>query len=188
MSLTIEKVKQHPFQCFWLNWFDAVKMFFWESTQIGYVTYPAGLTKLFAWAPFKNGLRLVISLLTLFAVVYLLVLLWRGRNNLLEKENPLLLLYLSLLFVFSFICSYSIFWIIPRYALPIASLYLIIIVYVIQRTLCKPVLTFAGAKSDTCYGCKLINNFQITTTGIASAIRAIVLRMKDANNLFFKLT
>ena len=107
-------------------------MFFWESTQIGYVMYPKGLTKIFTWIPIKNGLRLIMAFLTLLSVIYLIVLFWRKRMDFLKLENPLIFLYFSLLFIFSSVGFYSIFIIIARYLLPIVPLYLIIIAYVIQ--------------------------------------------------------
>ncbi len=133
VSLSIQKVLQNPVQYILLTVIEGLKMFFWESTQIGYVAYPLGLTKIFAWTPFKNGLRLGMSLLALFALAYLMALLWRKRRNILKKENLLLFLYLCLLFIFSFIGSYSLFFIVARHCLPIVPLYLIIIAYVLQK-------------------------------------------------------
>ena len=130
--LTKQKVMKNPGQYFLLFSVEASKMFFWESTQIGYVMYPKGLTKIFTWIPIKNGLRLIMAFLTLLSVIYLIVLFWRKRMDFLKLENPLIFLYFSLLFIFSSVGFYSIFIIIARYLLPIVPLYLIIIAYVIQ--------------------------------------------------------
>jgi hypothetical protein len=133
VSLSKQKVLQNPGQYILLTVIEGLKMFFWESTQIGFVAYPAGLDKLFAWMPFKNGLRLGMSLLTLFAFAYLGALLWWKRKNILKKESPILFLYLCLLFIFSVVGSYSLFCIVTRHFLPIAPLYLIVISYVLQK-------------------------------------------------------
>lgn len=133
IRLSIEKVLQNPLQFTLLTLLEGAKMFFWESTMMGRVVYPAGLTRLFTWMPFKNGLRLGMSFLTLFAFIYLTGLIWRGRKNSLKNEGPLLFLLLCLMFIFSYMASYAIFCINPRYCLPVAPLYLIIIAYVFQR-------------------------------------------------------
>jgi len=132
ITLSKQEVLKNPGQYVLLFAIEASKMFFWESTQIGYVVYPAGLTKLFAWAPLKNGLRLAMALLTLLAVVYLFMLLWRKRKEALESESSLILPYFCLLFIFSFVSLYSAFSIIARYLLLIVPLYLIIVTYVFQ--------------------------------------------------------
>ena len=130
--LSKRKILENPFQYVIFTSIEGLKMFFWESTQVGYVIYPNILTKLFVWMPFKNGLRLGVSLLTLSAFAYLFVLLWRDRKSVLSRDNSILLIYLSYLFIFSFISVYSLFVIITRYALPIAPLYIILIIYAIQ--------------------------------------------------------
>lgn len=131
--LSLQKIRKNPFQYILLTGIDGTRMFFWESTHIGYVVYPEKLTRIFAWKPFKNGIRLGMSVLTIFAIIYQVLLLWRNRKNLLKATGPLLLSYLCLLFIFSFISCYAIFLVLTRYALPIASLYLLIVAYVLQR-------------------------------------------------------
>lgn len=133
ISLSKQKIWQNPLQYVLLFAVEGSKMFFWESTQIGYVNYPVVLTKFFAWTFFKNGLRLGMALLTLLAFVYLIVLLWRKRKSVLKIEEPLLFLYLCLLFIFLFISFYSIFGFFTRYLFPIVPLYLIIIAYSFQE-------------------------------------------------------
>ena len=131
--LSKQKVLQNPAQYVLLVAMEGLRMFFWESTQVGFVEYPFVLRKLFDWRPFKDGLRLVIALLTLLAFAYLGAVIWRGRKNILKTEGPLLFLYFCLLFIFSFIGAYLIFGIIVRYLFPIVPLYLIIIAYTLQE-------------------------------------------------------
>lgn len=139
VMLSKQKILQNPAQYILLIVLEGAKMFFWESTQIGFVAYPAGLTKLFAIRPLNNGLRLGMSFLTLFAILYLIVLLYRERNNFLKADSPLLFLFLSLLFIFSFVAPYTIFCTITRYYLSIAPLFLIIIAYIFQNILASKV-------------------------------------------------
>jgi hypothetical protein len=133
IGLSKQEILKNPAQYALFFAVEASKMFFWESTQIGYVVYPEGLTKLFNWAPFKNGLRLAMAFLTGFAVIYLFILLWRKRGTLFELESSFALPYFCLLFIFSFISFYSTFVIITRYLLPIVPLYLILIAYTLQK-------------------------------------------------------
>lgn len=133
ISLSKQKILQYPIQYILLVMIEGLKMFFWESTQIGFVGYPAGLTKLFSWTPFRYGLRLGISFLTVLAIACLVTLLWGTRKDILKTESPLLLPYLCFLFILSFVSSYALFGIIVRYLFPIVPLYLIIIVYVFQK-------------------------------------------------------
>lgn len=133
LSFSAQRALHAPAQYILFTSMEILKMFFWESTQIGYVTYPAWLTKIFIWTPFKNGLRLGMSLLTIFALLYLSGLLWQKRKDLLEKEGPLLILYLLILFILVFAGSYSIFACSTRFFLPIAPLYLIMITYFFQK-------------------------------------------------------
>lgn len=133
IQLSIQKVLQNPGQFALLSALEVLKMFFWESTMMGRVVYSEGLTRLFTWMPFKNGLRLGMSSLTLLAFIYLTVMLWRERKGILKKESPSLFLFFCLLFILSYIFSYAIFCITPRYCLPVAPLYLVIIAYVFQK-------------------------------------------------------
>lgn len=133
ISLSMRKITQNPLQYILFTVLEGAKMFFWESTQIGFVAYPSPLARLFTWTPLKNGLRLGVSFLTIFSLAYLAALIRRQKKNALRTENPLLFLCLCLLFILTFIGSYSIVHIITRYALPIAPLYLIVIAYVLHK-------------------------------------------------------
>ena len=133
ISISKRKILQNPGQFVLFAIIEGAKMFFWESTRIGFVVYPPILEKIFNFTPFKNGLRLGMAFLTLFSIGYLVLLLWRQRRDVFRTESPLLLVYLCLLFIFSFISCYSLAIIITRYALPIAPFYLIIITYVMEK-------------------------------------------------------
>lgn len=120
---------------FVLLWFeDGLKMFFWESTQIGFVSYSAGLTKLFCWSPLKNGLRFLIAILTFAALIYMVSFLLRERKNLFVfHENIQILLFLSVLLALLFSSAQALFIIVGRYALPVVPLYLITFAFVMQK-------------------------------------------------------
>ncbi|MDO8662392.1 MAG: hypothetical protein Q7K98_04135 [Candidatus Omnitrophota bacterium] len=135
-ALKIILQKPGQFVLFWFE--DGLKMFFWESTQIGFVSYSAGLTKLFCWAPIKNGLRLLMAILTFVAFIYLISFLLRERKNFfVPHEKIKIILFLSLLLIFLFSSAQALFIIVGRYALPVVPLYLIILAFFIQKIVTK---------------------------------------------------
>jgi hypothetical protein len=130
----LKKITQNPSQFFLLWFMEGLKIFFWESTQIGFVSYPAGLTKLFCWPPIKNGLRLLMAILTFLAFVYLVTFLLRERKNIFKpQQNIKVMLFLIAIFIFIFTSAHALCNIIIRYAFPIVPLYLIISAFVIQK-------------------------------------------------------
>jgi hypothetical protein len=122
-----------------LLWFiEGLKIFFWESTQIGFVGYPAGLAKLFGWAPLKNGLRFFISSLVFLAFIYAVIFLFGKRKNIFTtkgnaREKPVVILYLSILLIFLFAGAYAFNCIFPRLAFPVVPLQLIILAFAVQK-------------------------------------------------------
>ena len=140
VKLAIKKGLQNPGQytLFWLM--ESVKMFFWESTQIGFVAYPIVLDKIFKCTLFKNGIRLSMSVLTLIAFLYTVVFLCIKQKTILKaggihQGDAAILLTLNILLISLFIGAYSLFPTVPRFALPIAPLYLIIIAFFFQQVL-----------------------------------------------------
>jgi len=119
LHLSIQKVIHDPFQYFLLSTVEGLRMFFWESTQIGFVSYPHWLQKIYDIKILNNVLRLALSLLTCIAVIHLWV------TAMIPRKSPLVFLIGVLIFIyiflFSFVCTLT------RYALPIAPLYLITI-------------------------------------------------------------
>lgn len=118
---TAQAVLKNPLQYILLTKLEAIKMFFWESTQIGFVDYPAWLTNIYANMFFKNILRIIVSIATAFAVIFI----WL---QMLRKKSDLLIQMLGF-FIALFIGIYALFFILTRYALPIAPLYIIAIAY-----------------------------------------------------------
>lgn len=140
-KLSLEKIYQNPFQFTFLTIAEGFKMFFWESTQAGYVAYPPWLVKIFAFLPFKNGLRLFIFLLTMFSIFYIVQYLWKNKEKLFNidqnENNEMLFLFFILALIFINIILHSPFYIVVRYAFPLAPLYLLIIAVVFQKLIFK---------------------------------------------------
>ncbi len=103
-------------------------MFFWESTHIGSVTYPAWLDRIYGQNIFKNILRLMISFLTLAAFIHLgLKIIQRRISN-----SPLHLIFFLSFLTIGF---YSLFTILTRFSFPIVSLFMMMIAYLLQSLL-----------------------------------------------------
>jgi len=137
ISLTFKKAMQNPFQQILLISFEALKMPFWESTQIGYVFYPSWLENLFNFRLFKNGLRFIMAILTYCSIISLAIGIFKKRNVLIipgssEAEIVITILFILLIIV-SYAGLYSMFLIITRYILPMAPLSIICIAYFLHN-------------------------------------------------------
>lgn len=129
-----EKALEKPVQSFLLWFMEGLKMIFWESTQVGFVAYPAGLAGFFSWPLIKNGLRLLMSGLTLVALIYLVSFLLRVSKSIFgPQENIKILLFLIGILIFLFTSAHALCSILIRYSFPIVPLYLIIIAFFVQR-------------------------------------------------------
>lgn len=117
--LSCQKALQNPFQYALLTIIEGLKMFFWESTKVGFVVYPPWLQKIYNIKIFDNGLRFFVSMMTMIAVLSLWVEAFKARSS------PVVSLIGMLAFLY--ILFFSFFFILTRYALPIAPLYLIAI-------------------------------------------------------------
>ena len=139
MDLSKKKILSNPIQYGFFHLVEGGRMFFWESTQIGFVRYPEWLTRLFIFTPFKNGIRLIIGCLTIISFVYLLLFVFQNKNLLLNVKDKtsekLQFYFFILLIIISFIQLYSFFCILTRYSFPIVPLYILGINFFLQRIL-----------------------------------------------------
>jgi hypothetical protein len=63
----IKGIERNSVQYGVLTLVEAVKMFFWESTRVGFVDYPLWMETMYENILVKNGVRLIISLLTIIS-------------------------------------------------------------------------------------------------------------------------
>ena len=133
LRLAKDEILKNPLQYGLFMGIEGMKMLFWESTKIGFVEYPPWLTNAFNFKPFKNGLRLVIFLLTFFSLIFSIATIIRMKNI----DNAALAIIL--VFIAIYIGLHSFFFTLTRYSLPIASLFIVIIAHTFQ--------TIARAKS-----------------------------------------
>jgi len=141
VTLTKKKILERPFQQALLLFIESFKMLFWESTQVGFVSYSPWLQKIFLFTPFKNGLRLLLFLITFISIAVTLRYTLRSKDQLFRYQSPenieAHIFFFILIFIMSYTGLYSLFIINTRYASPIASLYLIMIASTIQKTMFK---------------------------------------------------
>jgi len=126
MKLSKQKILSNPPLYAVYYGIECIKMFFWESTKIGYVTYPTWLDNIFSFGPFKSALRLVIFLITFTSFVW-------SWLNFKKTSSPLIPFCLFLITIY--ISLYALFFALTRYSLPIAPLFLIIAAFYTQTYL-----------------------------------------------------
>jgi len=135
VDLSMQLVLSNPLQYTLFAGIEGMKMIFWESTKIGFVDYPAPLAALFNFSLFKDGIRLTMSILTFLALLYLLKFVWSDLKRAPPgPDESTTLLFCMLALIFAYVTIHSFFFVLTRYALPIAPLYLIIITFVLEKT------------------------------------------------------
>ena len=137
---SIREIFSKPLQYTVLTIAEGCKMLFWESTKIGFVIYPSWLQKIFDFTPFKNGLRLLVSLLTTLSLFLATTHVFKNKQRLFQpkkRDDSIIILFFSLVIIFANIILHSFFTMATRYALPIAPLYLICIAYSAQKIFFK---------------------------------------------------
>jgi len=136
LKLSLDQMREKPFQSILLIGVESIKMIFWEKPKLGFAVYPSWIEKIFKNKIFNVTLIASMALLTFFAVLYLFIHLWRQRKQifLINEVNTELIILTNIFFlIVPFITLHSFFFILPRYALPISFLYLILIAYFIQQ-------------------------------------------------------
>ena len=134
----IKKIKKHPFQFSLLMGMDALRLFFWESTRIGFVVYPHWLEQVFGNQIFKFMIRALMGFCSFFAVLFWVLDIFRKRKKLfaLEEQEGLGATYFAfiLIIIFSHVGLYAFVGAaVARHALPLAPLYLILIAVCINK-------------------------------------------------------
>lgn len=137
VSRAFEKISGDPLQYLFLTVIETLKMAFWESTQIGFVAYPALLKRLFDNAFLKNGVRGVLALLTYFSLFYLTAMVYRRRLTLFDFDTmegvKIQTAFFVLLLLAGYTALYALFPILTRFALPVAALYLLCIAFTLEN-------------------------------------------------------
>ncbi len=142
LSLSLDAFLKNPIQYAFFYFLETFKLLFWESTQIGWVTYPAWLASIFSLTLFKDGIRLLLFLLTFLALKFWIGRLWSQRKNPLpssetgEQTESHLCLIVNLVVIY--ILIHAFFFVLTRYALPLAPLYLVLMAAMAQKLFIPP--------------------------------------------------
>lgn len=129
----LKSIAANPVKYLFFSVTEALKMFFWESTKIGFVEYPAALKNLYDNLLVRLGLRLVFGLLTVLAFVFSVFNLKKIKFKFFKTQNYQAIMLFFVLFMISvYTILYSTCYVVTRYALPIASLYLACVAFAIS--------------------------------------------------------
>ncbi len=126
----LKRMFQHPVSYSTYYFIETPKVFFWESTQIGTVTYPTGIKHFYDNVFFKNGLRLLLALLSLFSFLYCVFIViknFRGIFISVPKKPSVTLIFFVVMMISSFTLLHALIQIIPRYIFSIVPLFVAII-------------------------------------------------------------
>lgn len=147
--LVLEKIIAHPFQYTFFSVVEALKMPFWESTKIGFVSYPEFLAKLYNHPIARFGLRLLFGFLTIVAFVFVTLNLWRLKYqcfSIKDNQQNTVTLFFVWLMIAVYTFSYSLCYVLTRYALPIASVYVVCISFTIDAIVRRKSLRYLRMK------------------------------------------
>ena len=137
VKITTQLVFKHPFQYVTFMFIEGARLFFWESTRIGNVIYPVWLQNLFEYRLFKDPLRLLVSLMSIFGFIYLFIYVSQNITKVFSAlaDDCLIYSFFILLMIILYIGCYSLFSTVTRYALPIAPLNLISIALLCEQVM-----------------------------------------------------
>ncbi len=128
VKLAINHILERPHYYALFCLLEFPKMFFWESTKIGFVAYPKWLAEIHSQKAVRFIVRFGAGVLTICAFVYHCAFLWRRRRQFLDKKNNDYAVRLLLMtIIIGFMGLYALFLILTRYAFPIAPFYIILI-------------------------------------------------------------
>ncbi len=130
LNLSTKAFFQNPIQHLILMHVESIKMFFWESTKSGMVIYPQWLEKLYALTPICIILSGSTAFLSLFALFFSLSFLWKNKKRHTKRTS---LMFFTTLLLLYYIVLHSFFFVLPRYAYPIAPLHLIAIAFLLNQ-------------------------------------------------------
>ncbi|OGX38671.1 MAG: hypothetical protein A3D87_03300 [Omnitrophica WOR_2 bacterium RIFCSPHIGHO2_02_FULL_50_17] len=133
VAYVVERFWQKPLQYLALTVIESLRMLFWESSQIGMVEYPQWLSNIFNANIFSDGIRFIASLLTIFALCFVISYLFNEKGRGPVKDERWLVLYFAVLMILGYTGLYALFSIVTRYALVIAPVYLLCIAFFIQN-------------------------------------------------------
>ena len=138
VKLALQKFMQNPPQQFLIMFIESLKMLFWETPRHGQVTYPTWLEQIYKNLIFEIVTTCTMALLMICGLIHSLRLLWKRRKEIYETDGKFsedtIIILLIITIALPFAGIYSLFTIVPRYALSIVPIYLIMIAHFLQTS------------------------------------------------------
>lgn len=139
-ALALGEMLRHPFQYLLVTGIHSFRIFYWEYFY-GFAAYPDWMDRFFV----NPWVRLIVScgsaLLAFLACLFLVGWVWQRRKVVLDASQApdmqIITATLLLLMLAGFGILSSLFWILDRYILPVASLYILAIAFLLDQTLRK---------------------------------------------------
>lgn len=137
VKLSLKRILDKPIQYTFFHLLESGRMLFWESTQICFALYPQWLTKVNAFPPLKNGIRLLIGCLTIASFFFIFIFAIQNRKllfNIEDKDSERMqFCFLMFIIMFSFIQIYAFFCVLTRYSFPIVPLYILSMSFLLHK-------------------------------------------------------
>ena len=130
---SMTSVLENPIQYFLLSLIESFKILFWEVPEISYVVYPDAIDKIYNGLWLRYPLRFAMALVSGWVVLLGVAQAWTNRKRFFDPDQDFdertSLHFFLLLIIIVFTGLHSIFLILPRYALPVAPLFLALIAW-----------------------------------------------------------
>lgn len=130
----------HPLPYVLYSSMEGLKILFWEGTQTSYLTYPAVIEHFYQNRGVQYALRFVAAALSLAAIIYGWIMTWKLRRHwwdLNDRDSSACSVFWIMTVVTLYMLMMSRFYLIPRYALPIAPLFIVLIAWGIDSAVRK---------------------------------------------------
>ncbi len=138
IKLSLEKILSNPPQYVLLWIIEGLKMMIWECLEMAYVILSDSLMKVYNIVPLKMTIFFTMPILILISLIQTMCFLSskvKSMPDALGNDDQTLILLFVIVLIFTYVGLYSFFFILARYAFPLASLYFILIAFTADRIL-----------------------------------------------------
>jgi len=131
---SINEIFKNPFQYAFLAVLEGSKLFFWESPQMYGMVLPDAIDAFYKMVWLGYPLRFLMAAVSLLAVLYAMAHILKIRRSFFAFIDEKIAVETNIILILgAYTGLHSFFYILPRYALPLAPLYLILIALLAQN-------------------------------------------------------
>ena len=133
--LAVKELLKNPLKQIFFAGLESIKMFFWETpNNIGFVVYPRWIDKIYHFPWLLHCLNFPIAFISLFSFFFSIKYFWIKKGDFFNNKNneTILILFSCLILLIPFIGLHSLFFVLPRYANPIAPLLITLVAFFIN--------------------------------------------------------